>query len=50
MSFTDFPIGLLQSPFYSHNVPWAVNFGAIGSIIGHEISHSVNFEGKRELA
>ncbi|OXA38981.1 endothelin-converting enzyme homolog [Folsomia candida] len=41
----NFPIGLLQAPFYRHNVPIPVNYGAIGAIIGHEISHSVNIEG-----
>lgn len=44
---TDLPVGLLQSPFYYQRptVPWYMNYGGIGTIIGHELTHSLNVEG-----
>ena len=35
-----FPAGILQNPLYSISNPPAVNFGALGSILGHEIIHA----------
>ena len=32
--------GILEEPFYSHDVPYEVNMGYMGTIIGHEISHA----------
>ena len=32
------PMGILQSPFYSEDQPMAINYGQLGSIIGHEVS------------
>ncbi|HEX8639874.1 MAG TPA: M13 family metallopeptidase [Allosphingosinicella sp.] len=36
----NFPAGILEPPFYDPNADPAFNYGAIGSVIGHEISHS----------
>ena len=35
-----FPAGILQNPLYNLNNPPAVNYGALGSILGHEIIHA----------
>jgi predicted metalloendopeptidase len=41
----NFPAGIMQRPFFDANADPAFNYGAIGSVIGHEISHSFDNNG-----
>jgi predicted metalloendopeptidase len=43
----NFPAAILQPPFFDANGSDAVNYGAIGSVIGHEISHSFDDSGSQ---
>jgi putative endopeptidase len=40
-----FPAAILEAPFFDPNADDAVNYGAIGAVIGHEISHSFDSSG-----
>jgi len=42
-----FPAGILQKPFYHLDLPMYVNYAAIGTVIGHEISHGFDDNGAK---
>src|ERR671938_336103 len=42
-----FPAGILQPPYFDPMADDAVNYGAMGSVIGHEMTHGFDDQGRR---
>ena len=47
MNDINFPAGILQPPFFDRSQKDAVNYGSVGSIIGHELTHGFDDEGRQ---
>src|SRR5690349_18562019 len=47
MNNINFPAGILQPPFYDKKADDAINYGAIGAVIGHELTHGFDDEGRQ---
>ncbi|HLH07249.1 MAG TPA: M13 family metallopeptidase [Terriglobales bacterium] len=47
MNDINFPAGILQPPFYDNNIDDAVNYGGIGAVIGHELTHGFDDQGSQ---
>ena len=47
MNNVNFPAGILQPPFFDKALDDAVNFGAIGAVVGHELTHGFDDEGRQ---
>ena len=47
MNNINFPAGILQPPFFDNGMDDAVNYGGIGAVIGHELTHGFDDEGRQ---
>jgi putative endopeptidase len=43
----NFPAGILQGPFFDPRRDMAVNYGAVGAVIGHEMTHGFDDQGRK---
>lgn len=43
----NFPAGILQPPFYDTRIDDAINYGGIGAVIGHELTHGFDDQGRK---
>lgn len=42
-----FPAGILQAPFFDQSYPMAMNFGGVGMVMGHELTHGFDDQGRK---
>jgi endothelin-converting enzyme/putative endopeptidase len=47
MNNINFPAGILQPPFYNPQASDAVNYGSVGVVVGHELTHGFDDEGRK---
>jgi putative endopeptidase len=47
MNNINFPAGILQPPYFDRNMDDAINFGGIGMVIGHELTHGFDDQGRK---
>lgn len=47
MNNLNMPAGILQSPFFDPNAPAAVNYGSVGFVMGHEMTHGFDDQGAK---
>ena len=43
----NFPAGIMQPPFYDNKMDDAVNYGGLGAVVGHELTHGLDDQGRQ---